>query len=250
MLPALLFGALAACGCDSSPSVAPASVALTADGAGAEAADVQASDDASRVALHRVFVVPADGTAMKFTLPPGEWLLRVELFSDAARLRSLGAGTVRVVVRAGVGTEIRAQLHTDAGVDKVDLVADHVPVIERVDVAFGAPPPGGVLAARNAAIHVTASDLDGDGLRFFWSGLGLDGVVEGGPDFTILAAQAKLGPPIVFIVVRDPAGATAIAKVAFVPVRDCLLCGDYQVSILGDPDRDACLEAHVNCVGR
>jgi hypothetical protein len=77
------------------------------------------------------------------------------------------------------------------------------------------------------------------------------GVMKGGPDFTVQPSLAKLGPPIVFIRVQDAAGEAAMAKVAFVPVRDCLLCGDFKVMILGDAERDvaatACLSTHDTC---
>jgi hypothetical protein len=253
----LLLAGLAACG-DSSPSgdIASVQMALAANASGAGVARIRATDSQSRVILERVFTLGADGSmAARFGLPPASYILRLELFPDQTQAPLLAAGSVPVDIKDGVITAIRARLDAAEksadGVVKVALATDHAPVIEAVDVVFDPPLKLGLANSRNAHIHVTASDIDGDGLRFLWSGLGLAGVVEGGADLTVEAAKAELGPPIVFIVVEDGAGAAAIAKVAFLPVHDCLLCGDFRVMILGEAQRDpaatACLDTHSGC---
>jgi hypothetical protein len=252
----LLLAAVAACGSEMSPSGQPASVdvALSSEAAAAAAARVQATDVDSKLVLDRVFTITPD-LAIRFGLPVGTFRLRLQLFADAARQRMLGEGEAQVDAREDVTTEVRVRISADErnadGVAKLNLVTAHAPIIERIDVTFGSP-IATEMGARNALIHVTASDVDGSPLAFFWSGLGIQGVVKGGPDFTVVAAQAKLGPPMVFIVVENAAGATAMAKVAFVPVRDCLLCGDFRVMIPGEPERDAaataCLSAHASCL--
>jgi hypothetical protein len=162
----VLLLAAAACDRPTPPAAQTAAVEMTiADAAEARAAHVQATDHDSGMLLDRVFVIGPD-MAINFGLPPGTYLVRLELFADEARAQLLGAGSESIEVRAGLTNHVRARLdlqERDAdGVAKVQLVANQPPVIERVDVTFSAPPVAGELGGRNALIHVTASDADND----------------------------------------------------------------------------------------
>jgi hypothetical protein len=122
-------------------------------------------------------------------------------------------------------------------------------MIDAVDVQLQ---PSLKLGARlGALVTVRAHDPDGDALRYFWSGVGIPGTVEGPATMTLAVAGPPLhGGPVLNVVVQDPAGAAARAKVVFTPQAECALCGGFHVIVFEAEadENDACFGTHDQCL--
>jgi hypothetical protein len=238
-----------------------ARLSLSVQGKQSATLHVTATDDATaEIAIDESIQVEAGSTALlALAIAPSSYTFQVEAFADAGETELLGSGSAHASLAAGQATEIdlTASVDGSTGSAAVQISTNAAPTIEGIDVAVGG---GGSLgvdvgvgADATAEIHVKASDAEGHELRFFWSGLGIEGAVEGSSTITISAAAAAeaSADASVHVIVQDEAGATTEATISFTAAGECLLCGGSEVQIVSTVDASAsakaCLEAQAEC---
>ena len=220
-----------------------------------------ATDDATaEIAIDESIEVEAGSTALlALAIAPASYTFQVEAFADADATEPLGHGSAHASLVAGQATQITLTTLVDGanGSAAVQINTNAAPTIEGIDVSVsGGSTLGvdvGLGADATAQIHVKASDAEGGKLRFFWSGLGIEGAVEGSATMSLSAAAVveAAGRPNVHVIVQDEAGATTEATIAFTAAGECLLCGGAEASVLSTVDAsasvEACLEGHAQC---
>jgi hypothetical protein len=224
---------------------------LSNRGTAATSLQVTATDDtSSTVAIDQRVDVAAGATSMlDLGVAPASYTIQVQAFSDTDHTKLLGTGSAKADLAADSVTEINLTANTTGakGGSVITLGVDAAPRIEKVGVTVS-----GSGATASAAIHVDAQDPDGGELTFFWSGLGIDGSLQGTSTLNVSAASASTsdGPLMVHVIVQDSGGATAQADVTFTGGTDCLVCGHADTSTstadMGASAK-ACLDARSTC---
>jgi len=259
-LLAFTIASAALAGCNKSGGEAvgtgQARITVAAVGSGSTELRVTAVDDAtSDVAIERTIDLLAGSNAvLDYSLLPASYTLHVDVLGDD-HASVVASRAAHVALGAGETIEVRLTTDLDAkndGAIAIDFIA--TPRIDNVEVQItklGAPDLLGATAT--ATIHVDAVDSGGGPLKYFWSGLGIDGAVQGDSTLTLNSTTlaAHPGAPKVYVVVQNDAGATATAQVVFSPQNSCVLCGDYHVNLNKQGaqavEAQACIDARASC---
>jgi hypothetical protein len=244
---------VSACGAGGgSPVAGQLRIALTSDGSGAASARAMATDSATaRVIADQKFPFQGQVATVMLTLPASRIRLDLRVFADADEATELAKSEIDVDVDASDRVDVDAKVHISTGGegDDMKVTVDHVPVIDSLDVQI--QPALKLGALETALVTVRAHDADGDALRYFWSGVGLSGTVEGQASMALsIAGPPQKGGPVLNVVVQDPAGEAARAKVVFTPNGIGVLRDGFHVIILGaqEQENDVCLDTHEKCV--
>lgn len=228
--------------------------------------DVTATDHADgEVAVTQHLTLAADGSAaINLELPEGDYGLQLTaLAGDGVTVTA--SGSVDVAIEAQATIALSATLDVEGG-GGLETEVDDPPAIDGLSIDVIGDLSLGLGRLGDATITVDASDLEGDDLTYFWSGLTIDGSIQGGATLAIdndqmLAARLSgaldlnLGAQF-HVVVQDSAGGAAVAEVTIGGNGTCLLCGTSRIEIVAGAsvgiedladDLEACLDAHVAC---
>jgi len=232
-----------------------ARIVLTSQGSTSAALHVTATDDATgTVALDRSVALGAGkSSVLDVALDPTAYTLHVDAMRTGDGTGMIGSTDAHADLAADQTKEIRLTARDDgsAGGGSVTVSVDTAPMVHGIQVkpasdgtAIGAVDP--------AQITVDASDPDGGNVKYFWSGLGIDGATEGTATLSLssLTAATLGAPPVVHLVVQDSAGATTVAAIRFAASKTCLLCGTATVTMGAPMDgggSSACLDARAQC---
>jgi hypothetical protein len=247
---------VATAGCDGGAAVegvgsGKARLVLTSQGASPATLHVTATDDATgSLVIDRTIALNA-GTSSVLDVPldAAAYTLHVDAARHVAGAVTREGTDAHADVLADQTKEIRFTARDDGS---VSVIVDGAPTIHGIDVK---PATDGTStgAVDPAVITVDASDPEGGNLRFFWSGLGIDGAMEGLSSLSLssLTAPTFRSEQVVHLVVQDSAGATTVAGIAFLRSPTCLVCGTSVVQLgapAGDGDlASACLDVRAQC---
>jgi hypothetical protein len=254
------------------PVQGTAELALSAEGGGVAALKITGSAAANgKLATEKAVNLSGAGTALvAINLTPAQYKFKIEAFADTAMTIQVGSTTVDVSLNAGETTQVKIKLQVDK---KADVKSDasgsfdvkgsasfsvHIntaPSIETVKVEFGGASLG-LSTDLGAKISVTAKDAEGSSLKFFWSGLGTSGTVEGSASATVSAkALAEAGGKgDVVVVVQDNEGAATALDIKLDAASSAT--GSAKAEIVGSSAASSasasanakqCLEAHASC---
>jgi hypothetical protein len=225
---------------------------------GSERALVEISavgDATGQVTGRQAVDVVSDGLGLlEFELEAAPYTFRVEVY-DEGRTRIIARGEVPARLEAGVVTEIAVVADGKAG--DVTGSVNAAPQIRSIQAQLlPAEPIGDILGGRSAVrITVDAEDPEQGALRYYWSGFGIYGAVEG-PSIMMISDETvtHAGPALVNVVVQDPAGATTGADIRFTGKAGCALCGGsiVHVNVLGAEAAEAraCSAERQRCAAR
>jgi len=233
---------LAGCGgggtTDPTVGTSQARLVLSSTGGNAAALHVTATDSAtSAVVLDRTIDVGADGTTvLSLSLPTAEYTFAAVIAggSDEAvvTLDPAALAEISVVAQAGAG-----------GPATVHVGVDFAPVIHAITVH----PDVDDGAATGVVVDVHATEHAGGALRYFWSGPGLRGTVQGDSTVTLpmsaVIAAAAAGQAVVHVVVEDAAGTVTTADAVLTVTGGAV---QSTMPPRGNGD-DACIEAQEQC---
>ncbi len=261
MLFGLLLGASAAiAGCTKSDAgdqgVAPegtsqARIVASSHGGGEATLHLTAvAAGTSSVAVDKT--IDLDGgpaTVLDLGLPPAMYTFTADVLSGGV---SLGTSTAQVDMKDGVTTQIMLAADVGPAAESGESAAvqfgvDVAPQITSVEVRSS----GGAGSAATTVVQVSATDADGGGLTFFWSGAGLiEGALKGSSTLvlstSVVTAAASTSPPVLHVVVQDAKGVAATADIALT-VAAAGVKGSMSSSAGGDVTLQACLDAQAQC---
>ncbi|HVV85403.1 MAG TPA: hypothetical protein VHE35_20230 [Kofleriaceae bacterium] len=270
----LLALAVPACtdpGTDSSTAASTsgtARLAIVVTGDASSSLDLVATDSATGdVAVTQHLTLSADGSvAATVQLPEGQYDFSLSALADDG-VTVTAHGNVDVLIAAEATINLNATLDAAAG-GGLETEVNTPPAIDGVGVNVIDNLALGLDHLGDATIDAQVSDQEGGQITFFWSGLTLDGSVQGGSSLAIdndAMVQAQLSGALnldlgaqFFVVAQDEAGGAALAQVTIGGNGTCLLCGSTTVQIdaganvgvdTGDVSQQlaACLDAHVSC---
>ncbi len=268
----LAFAALPACtdaGTDSTTQASTsgrAQIAVVVTGDASSSLDLVFTDSVTgAVATSQHLDIAADGSvSATVELPEGDYGLELTAIA-ADGITVTASGSTDVAIAAEATINLSATLDAEGG-GGLETDINLPPTIAGIDVHVIHDLSAGVQALGDATLTASVTDGDGDALTFFWSGLTIDGSIEGSGSLAIdndavvraqLAGQLDLNAGAHFVVVaQDDAGGAAVAEVTLGSNGTCLLCGAADVRIvagagIGIEDvgerLEACLQAHVAC---
>lgn len=267
----LALAAVPACTDSGADSVALSSgraqLTVVVTGDTSAALELVATDEASgEVALTQHLDIAADGSvAADVELPEGDY--RFELTAVAEDGVTVTAhGTVDVAIAAEATIALSATLDA-AGGGGLETEVNTPPALGGLDVSVISDAHLGLSLLGDATLTASVTDAEGDAITYFWSGLTIDGSIQGGSSLTIdndamvraqLAGQldARVGAEF-YVVAQDEAGGAALAQVTIGGNGTCLLCGTAAVEVVAGAGvgviedasarLEACLDAHVAC---
>jgi hypothetical protein len=219
------------------------------------------------VAISQTLDLAADGSvSASIELPEGEYSFGLSAIAGDGSVTAEGAVDVSIAAQATIA--LSATLDAAAG-GGLSTEVNNPPAIDEVEVDVISNVSAGLEALGDATIDISATDLDGDAVAFFWSGLTIDGAIEGNADGSLsidndavvhaqLAGRLDLSLGAEFYVVaQDAGGGVALAEVTLGSNATCLLCGSANVEIVAGAgvgvvedlaaELEACLDAHVAC---
>jgi len=219
-----------------------ARVVLAAKGSTPATLRVTATDNATAaVVLDKTVEVQGNSASVvDLSLPPASYTFTAGALGGASGGAALGSDSAQVTLAGGAVTQINVDAAVAAGAAtaQVQIGVDVAPVIKGIDVQAGS----------TVQITVDATDASGGALRFFWSGAGIQGAVEGNSSLTLsvaalTAAATSAGPPIVHVVVQDAKGTSADADVALSMAEGAVQSTTTTVGAA----TSACLDAQAQC---
>ena len=243
-----------------------AQVAIVVTGDGSSAVDLVVVDHATgSVSLSQHLDLSIDGTAaVTVELPEGDYGLELTALAEDG-ITVTASGSVDVAIAAEATINLSATLDA-AGGGGLETEVNDPPTIGDLRIDVISELSAGLQALGDATLSATVTDADGDAITYFWSGLTIDGSIEGGSSLHIdndavvrarLAGQLDLAAGAHFyLVAQDDEGGAAVAEVTLGSDSTCLLCGAADLQIVagggvGVEDLgerlEACLEAQVAC---
>jgi len=238
---------LAGCGgggtTDPTVGTSQARLVLSSTGGNAAALHVTATDSAtSAVVLDRTIDVGADGTTvLSLSLPTAGYTFAA---SVAGGLPGDDEGQAEVTLDPDALAEVSVVVQAGAGGPAtVHVGVDFAPVIHAITVH----PDVDDGAATGVVVDVHATEHAGGALRYFWSGPGLRGTVQGDSTVTLpmsaVIAAAAAGQAVVHVVVEDAAGTVTKADAVLTVTGGAV---QSTMPPRGNGD-DACIEAQEQC---
>lgn len=272
---ALLTGCTADLEGDSSTSIAApdaqgtAQLALTAEGSTPALLKVQAYDEASGQlgASQDVSFSGESATLVSLQLVPKTYVFKIDAYDDAQGSQLTGTAKVKVKLEAGLVTQVKVKLHLQAKPSSsggsggstaqaqasasVAVQINHAPSVSGVQVQI--PATLSATADGKVQVQVQAKDPEGSSLKFYWSGLGIQGSVAGSASIAVSAkaiVEAK-GNAHLFAVIQDDDGAATALKIHLLSSGG-LPSSQADAQLLGtgataSAAADACLDAHAEC---
>jgi hypothetical protein len=227
-----------------------ARLVLAAKGSTPATLHVTATDDATAAVVldKTVEVQENSASVVDLSLPPASYTFTAGALGGASGGASLGSESAQITLAGGALTQINvnAAMANGGASAQVQIGVDVAPVIKGIAVQAGAAQgePGPTVQ-----INVDASDAAGGALRFFWSGAGLQGAVEGSSSLTLsvaalTAAAAFPGQPVVHVVVQDAQGTCADADVTLSVVEGAV---ESTTTTTIGAATSACTDAQAQC---
>lgn len=243
-----------------------AQIAVVVTGDASSSLDLVLTDHASgAVALTQHLTIAADGSVgATVELPEGDYGLELTALAEDG-ITVTASGMVDVAIAAEATIQLSATLDAEGG-GGLETEINNPPTIAGIDIDVIHDLTAGAQALGDATLTASVTDADGDAMTYFWSGLTIQGSVEGSSSISIdndavlrarLAGQLDLAAGAhFFLVAQDDAGGAAVAEVTLGSNGTCLLCGTATVEIVAGAGigieetgerLEACLEAHVAC---
>jgi hypothetical protein len=234
-----LCGALVGCSGGEDVGSGEARILLAAQGGEAVTMHVTATNEATGdVVLDRTVEVEAGAAAvLDILLAAAVYTVHVDTSGAAG---GIGSGEARAEIHTDTATEVTLTAYPGGD---VRVGVNGAPRIHDVRVVAASGLDG------SARITIEASDPEGAALTFFWSGLALDGAVQGSSTLTLSALDALVhtGGADVHVVVQDSAGATTVGRITFAGEGSCLVCGEHYVASGNSVGGEACLAERALC---
>jgi hypothetical protein len=246
-----------------------AELSIVVTGDASASLDLTATATATgEVALSQHLDLAADGSvAATIELPEGDYSFSLSALADDG-VTVTAHGDVAVAIAAQATISLSATLDAAAG-GGLETEVNLPPAIGDVGISVISDLRAGLDALGDATLTASVSDAEGNAITYFWSGLTIDGSIEGSANGALtidndamVRAQldghldASLGAQF-FVVAQDEAGGAALAEVTIGGNGTCLLCGSSSVAVVAGAgvgvvedvsERvEACLDAHVAC---
>lgn len=233
-----------AMGCGSPPSdgdvgVSHARLIMSNGGQPADLV-ISARDDASgSVSFQETVHLDANLTTVLLTdLPASTYTIEFEVLGEGATNAVIGAGRTHTKLDVGETTEIKVNttVNADGNGATVNVDVNKAPQVHEVSVRVAGDD------STKVEVHVDATDGEDDKLTFFWTGAGLEGVVEGSSTIDIPIQSVKDGA--LHLVIVDSKGASVSIDIAIE------VDGDMQVNVSTSDDmsNETCLQGTAACL--
>jgi hypothetical protein len=183
---------------------------------------------------------------LDITVPPATYTFTVDVLNG---VETIDTSSAKADLTNGTTTQIAlaAQAATKGGpASSVQIGVDMAPQITGVEVqASGAPD-----TSATTSVTIDASDPNGDSLTFFWSGVTLEGTVQGTStmSFSTAAIQAAAAStaPVLHVVAEDASGTSTAADVTLT-VAGAAVQGAMVTSSDSGAALQACLDTQAQC---
>ncbi len=204
---------------------------------------VTARDDVSgSVSFQETVHLDANLTTVLVTdLPASTYTIEFEVLGEGATNAVIGASRAHTKLDAGVTTEIKVNtaVNADGNGATVNVDVNEAPQVHEVSVRV-------VDDDTKVEVHVDATDGEdsSDKLLFFWTGAGLEGVVQGSSTIDLPIQAVKDGS--LHLVIVDSKGASVSIDIAVEVDGDM----KANVSTSDDMSNETCLQGKAACLSR